>query len=56
MKKQTGAAVVAGTINGPGALRVEVTGTGERTALAGIMRLVEQAHRKKGRHGWGRFQ
>jgi Cu2+-exporting ATPase len=35
--------VVAGTVNGSGSLRVEVTGTGERTALAGIMRLVEQA-------------
>jgi len=32
--------VIAGTVNGSGSLRVRVTGTGERTALAGIMRLV----------------
>ena len=43
VKKQEGAKVIAGTVNGAGSLRVEVTGTGERTALAGIMRLVEQA-------------
>lgn len=36
-------AVIAGTVNGSGSLRVEVTGTGERTALARIMQLVEQA-------------
>jgi Cu2+-exporting ATPase len=35
--------VIAGTVNGAGSLRVKVTGTGERTALAGIMRLVAQA-------------
>lgn len=35
--------VIAGTVNGSGSLRVEVTGTGERTALAGIMRLVAEA-------------
>jgi Cu2+-exporting ATPase len=35
--------VIAGTLNGSGSLRVEVTGTGDRTALAGIMRLVAQA-------------
>ena len=34
---------IAGTVNGTGALRIEVTGTGENTALAGIMRLVAQA-------------
>jgi Cu2+-exporting ATPase len=49
VKKQTGAAVIAGTVNGAGALRVEVTGTGERTALAGIMRLVEQAQTSRSR-------
>jgi len=43
VRKRSGDRVVAGTVNGAGSLRVEVTGTGERTALAGIMRLVEQA-------------
>jgi Cu2+-exporting ATPase len=41
--------VIAGTINGTGSLRVRVTGTGERTALAGIMRLVAQAQSSKSR-------
>src|SRR4051812_21107186 len=41
--KEEGDKVIAGTVNGSGSLRVEVTGTGERTALAGIMRLVDQA-------------
>ncbi len=43
VEKADGAKVIAGAINGAGSLRVEVTGTGERTALAGIMRLVAQA-------------
>jgi Cu2+-exporting ATPase len=41
--------VIAGTVNGSGSLRVEVTGTGDRTALAGIMRLVEQAQSSRSR-------
>ena len=41
--KDAGDHVIAGTVNGEGSLRVTVTGTGDRTALAGIMRLVEQA-------------
>ena len=41
--KYDGAEVIAGTVNGDGSLRVAVTRTGDRTALAGIMRLVEQA-------------
>jgi len=41
--KKEGDKVIAATINGNGSLRVEVTGTGERTALAGITRLVAQA-------------
>jgi P-type Cu2+ transporter len=41
--------VMAGTVNGAGSLRVEVTGTGERTALANIMRLVEQAQTSRSR-------
>ena len=47
--KNAGANVVAGTVNTSGALRIEVTGTGERTALAGIMRLVEQAQSSRSR-------
>ena len=45
--KMAGAKVIAGTINGDGSLRVKVTATGNETALAGIMRLVEQAQRSK---------
>ncbi|NLG98827.1 MAG: heavy metal translocating P-type ATPase [Chloroflexi bacterium] len=41
--------VVAGTINGDGSLRVRVTATGDETALAGIMRLVEEAQQSKSR-------
>jgi Cu2+-exporting ATPase len=47
--KGEGAKVIAGTVNGAGSLRVEVTGTGERTALANIMRLVEQAQSSRSR-------
>jgi P-type Cu2+ transporter len=47
--KKVGDKVIAGTVNQSGALRVEVTGTGEHTALAGIMRLVEQAQQSKSR-------
>jgi Cu2+-exporting ATPase len=49
VKKREGDRVVAGTVNGSGSLRVEVTGTGERTALAGIMRLVERAQTSRSR-------
>ena len=47
--KAAGDSVVAGTINGGGSLRVEVTGSGERTMLAGIMRLVDQAQSGRSR-------
>jgi Cu2+-exporting ATPase len=47
--KAAGDHVIAGTVNGEGSLRVAVTGTGERTALAGIMRLVEQAQTSRSR-------
>jgi Cu2+-exporting ATPase len=47
--KQEGDRVIAGTVNEAGALRVAVTGTGERTALAGIMRLVAQAQSSRSR-------
>jgi P-type Cu2+ transporter len=43
VRKTDGDTVIAGTSNAEGSLRVEVTKTGEKTALAGIMRLVEQA-------------
>ncbi len=35
--------VIGGTVNGEGSLRVEITKTGENSALGGIMRLVQQA-------------
>jgi Cu2+-exporting ATPase len=47
--KRPGDTVIGGSINGEGSLRVRVTATGERTALAGIMRLVEQAQQSKSR-------
>ena len=47
VKKITGSPVIAGTINGESSLRVRVTATGDQTALAGIMRLVEQAQQSK---------
>lgn len=45
--KDPGDQVIAGTINGDGSLRVRVTATGGDTALAGIMRLVEEAQQSK---------
>lgn len=45
--KETGDDVIAGTINGDGSLRVRITATGDATALAGIMRLVEDAQASK---------
>ncbi len=47
VEKAPGARVIAGTINGDGSLRLRVTATGADTALAGIMRLVEQAQQSK---------
>ncbi|MGE5926516.1 MAG: copper-translocating P-type ATPase [Gemmatimonadota bacterium] len=49
VEKREGDLVIAGTINGAGSLRVEVTGTGDRTTLAGIMRLVAQAQTSRSR-------
>jgi Cu2+-exporting ATPase len=49
VRKASGEKVIAGTVNGAGSLRVEVTGTGEATALAGIMRLVAQAQTSRSR-------
>ena len=48
-EKRAGDPVIAGTTNGSGSLRVEVTGTGTHTALAGIMRLVEAAQASRSR-------
>ena len=47
VEKRPGDPVIGGTINGDGSLRVRVTATGDETALAGIMRLVEQAQQSK---------
>lgn len=47
VEKNEGDTVIAGTINGDGSLRVRVSATGDQTALAGIMRLVEQAQSSK---------
>ena len=47
VEKEPDDEVIGGTINGDGSLRVRVTATGEETALAGIMRLVEEAQSSK---------
>ncbi|MCC7359180.1 MAG: heavy metal translocating P-type ATPase [Anaerolineales bacterium] len=47
--KLPGAKVIAGTLNGSGSLRVRVTALGADTALAGIMRLVQEAQQSKSR-------
>jgi len=47
--KDPGAAVITGTVNQDGSLRVRVTNTGDETVLAGILRLVEEAQRSKSR-------
>jgi P-type Cu2+ transporter len=49
VRKKAGQRVIAGTINGTGSLQVRVTGTGEGTALAAIVRLVEQAQSSRSR-------
>ncbi|MDO8505946.1 MAG: heavy metal translocating P-type ATPase [bacterium] len=47
--KKSGSQVIAGTVNGEGALKVRVTKIGENTALAGIMRLVSEAQASRSR-------
>lgn len=47
--KKPGDEVIAGTINGDGSLKVEVTNIGEHTFLAGVMRLVQEAQASKSR-------
>src|SRR5690606_33385296 len=49
VEKREGDEVVGGTVNGAGSLRVAITKTGERTALAGIMRLVAEAQASRSR-------
>jgi Cu2+-exporting ATPase len=49
VKKKEGDEVIAASINGEGSLRIEVTGTGEKTKLSGIMRLVADAQTSKSR-------
>lgn len=41
--------VIAGTINGDGVLKIKVTQIGEKTFLAGVMRLVAEAQASKSR-------
>ncbi|MEO1289181.1 MAG: copper-translocating P-type ATPase, partial [Chloroflexota bacterium] len=47
VSKSVGDEVIAGTINGDGSLRIRITATGDNTALAGIMRLVNEAQQSK---------
>jgi P-type Cu2+ transporter len=47
--KHVGAQVIGGTVNGSGSLRVEIQQVGEQTALAGIMRLVQEAQQSQSR-------
>jgi len=47
--KHEGDPVIAGTINGDGALKIRVSSIGEKTFLAGIMRLVAEAQASKSR-------
>lgn len=47
IEKRVDDTVIAGTVNGDGALRVRVTQLGENTFLAGVMRLVAQAQASK---------
>jgi Cu2+-exporting ATPase len=49
VSKHMGDEVIAGTLNGSGSLRVRITRTGERTMLAGIMRLVAEAQGSRSR-------
>jgi Cu2+-exporting ATPase len=47
--KETGSEVVAGSVNGEGALTVVVRRTGDRTTLSQIMRLVQEAQASRSR-------
>ena len=48
--KQEGDEVVAGAVNGEGALKVQVTRMGEQTTLSQIMRLVQEAQNSRSRY------
>src|SRR5207302_1234577 len=47
--KERGDEIVAGSVNGEGALRIQVTRTGERTTLSQMMRLVHEAQASRSR-------
>ncbi|UCD94878.1 MAG: copper-translocating P-type ATPase, partial [Candidatus Zixiibacteriota bacterium] len=47
VEKNEGDAVIGGSINGNKSFKFEVTGTGENTFLAGIIRLVTEAQNRK---------
>lgn len=47
--KTKGAEVIAGSINGNGSLKVQIEKTGDKTFLAGVMRLVAEAESSKSR-------
>ncbi|MFO7679788.1 MAG: copper-translocating P-type ATPase [Chloroflexota bacterium] len=48
VKKEAGSQVIGGSVNeGSGSLRINVTATGDDTALSGIMRLVREAQASK---------
>ncbi|MBU6501083.1 MAG: copper-translocating P-type ATPase [Patescibacteria group bacterium] len=47
--KNTGAEVIAGTTNGDGSLKIRVAKIGEKTFLAGVMRLIKEAQASKSR-------
>ncbi len=49
VSKKNKDSVIAGTINGDGALKIRVTNIGEKTFLAGVMRLVAEAQASKSR-------
>jgi len=49
VSKKEGVSVIAGTINGDGALKIKVSNIGEKTFLAGVMRLVAEAQASKSR-------
>ena len=49
VEKAAGDAVIGGTVNGAGSLRVEVTRTGEDSSLARMMQLVERAQQSRSR-------
>ena len=49
VSKNVGAEVIAGSINGDGSLQIRIERTGDKTFLAGVMRLVREAEASKSR-------